>query len=179
MLVGLGGRPGVPSPSPLLGVGAINILHRGEDQSIALGFSGRGNRREGRFNSRWAWPRHQGQQRSFDLSRPRWHASSMRAVVTAVEVPPSAENAVPASEEAIETVSTTISRFWRTSSAKLRRIFHRLLSTSRLVAIELTLSSSTRLLSCLRLRHLVSGEAIAKPWTLSRPSSRQSEGQCS
>ena len=49
----------------------------------------------------------------------------------------------------------------------LRRIFRRHLWTSRLVAVELTLFSSTRLLSCLHLRHLALGEAIAKPWTLS------------
>ena len=54
--------------------------------------------------------------------------------------------------------------------SKIMRISCRLLWISRLIAVELTLSSSTPLLSFLRLRHIASGEAIAKS-SLSRPSS--------
>ena len=39
----------------------------------------------------------------------------------------------------------------------------RLLGTSRLVVVELTLSSSTHLLSFHRLRHMALGQAITKP----------------
>jgi hypothetical protein len=48
-------------------------------------------------------------------------------------------------------------------------------AVSRGQAAELTPSSSTRLLSCLRLRHMASSEAIAKPWTFSQPSSQHRE----
>ena len=48
-------------------------------------------------------------------------------VVPVVEVPPSAEIVVLASEEATGTVEASEAGNWRTSSAKLRRIFYRLL----------------------------------------------------
>jgi hypothetical protein len=64
------------------------------------------------------------------------------------------------------------------SSAALRRILRRLFWTCYLIVVGLTLSSSTCLLSCLRRRDLALGEAITKPWTLSRSSSQLSEGRC-
>jgi hypothetical protein len=59
-----------------------------------------------------------------------------------------------------------------------KKIFRHLLWTSRLPAVVLTPSSATHLLNCLRRRLLASGEAVAKPWTPSQPSNRQSEEQC-
>ena len=74
-----------PKRIPLLCVGAINrYLHgkrRGRFNRSHLVFAGSRQERKRDSIRRWAWPRHQGQQHSFDLSRPRWHARRRRRFV--------------------------------------------------------------------------------------------------
>ena len=99
--------------------------------------------------------------------------------MTPVEVPPSVEIVVPAFEETTSTVGVSEDY----NSAALEEFISKVTKNipsplvdkpSRPRRVDPILIDASPQLPLLR--HMTSGEATAKPWTLSRPSSQHSEG---